>query len=441
MKKKLTANLGLKILAVLISVIIWFIVVNINDPVDKTVFRNIPVEILNADVITNEGKVYEVLDGSDTIDVTVLAKRSILDTLGKDNIIATADMQELNFMDTMVRIKLSTNKYNDKLESIKSSSESLKVNIEDLKKQQFVIASMTTGEPAEGYILGNIGSDQNLISVSGPESIISMIDSAAVLVDVTGLSQDVRTDASVRLYDAEGNLIDNKNIKKSLDRVKVNVEILQTKRVPLAFASMGVPADGYALTGEIESNPSTVLIAGKSSTIKNISQIEVPDTELNVTGQNKDMLTVVEIKKYLPDGVSFADSKFDGRAKVTVHIAKEVTDEIVLEKDKVSIVNLPEGSAGELEDGDEEITLSVSGLKEDMEALEDAEITAVIDVTGFMETGGMTELMPGMYHMPVTVMLPDGVRLDEDMTMKVAIRKEENHNNNGNKEDAERKSE
>ncbi|MGN1171218.1 MAG: hypothetical protein ACI4SZ_06145, partial [Lachnospiraceae bacterium] len=89
MKKKLTANLGLKILAVLISVVIWFIVVNINDPVDKTVFRNIPVEILNADVITNEGKVYEVLDGSDTIDVTVLAKRSILDTLGKENIIAT----------------------------------------------------------------------------------------------------------------------------------------------------------------------------------------------------------------------------------------------------------------------------------------------------------------------------------------------------------------
>lgn len=83
MKKKLTANLGLKILAVLISVVIWFIVVNINDPVDKTVFRNVPVEILNADVITNEGKVYEVLDGSDTIDVTVLAKRSILDALGK----------------------------------------------------------------------------------------------------------------------------------------------------------------------------------------------------------------------------------------------------------------------------------------------------------------------------------------------------------------------
>ena len=106
MKKKLTANLGLKILAVLFSIAIWFIVININDPVDKSVFRHIPVEILNEDAVTDQGKVYEILDGTNVIDVTVWAKRSILDTLREDNIIATADMQEINIMDTMVRIKL-----------------------------------------------------------------------------------------------------------------------------------------------------------------------------------------------------------------------------------------------------------------------------------------------------------------------------------------------
>ena len=210
--------------------------------------------------------------------------------------------------------------------------------------------------------------------------------------------------------------MENKNIKKSLDRVKVNVEILQTKRVPLAFASMGVPADGYALTGEIESNPSTVLIAGKSSTIKNISQIEV---------QNKNMLTVVEVKNYLPDGVSFADSKFDGKVRVTVHIEKEITDEITLAERNILITNLPEGSTGELENVSDELALTVSGLQEDMEGLKNAEIAAVIDVADFMETNGMTELMPGVYHMPVAVQLPDGVRLNEDVSVKVTIKREE----------------
>ena len=171
MKKKLTNNLGLKILAVLFSVVIWFIVVNINDPVDKTVFRNVPVEILNAEAVTNQGKVYEILDDTDVIDVTVWAKRSILDALGKENVIATADMQEINFMDTMVRIKLSTNKYNDKLENITSPTENMLISIEDMRRGQFLITTVATGEPAEGYILGNVNSDQNLVVISGPESL------------------------------------------------------------------------------------------------------------------------------------------------------------------------------------------------------------------------------------------------------------------------------
>lgn len=255
MKKKLTANLGLKILAVLFSIAIWFIVININDPVDKSVFRHIPVEILNEDAVTDQGKVYEILDGTNVIDVTVWAKRSILDTLREDNIIATADMQEINIMDTMVRIKLSTNKYNDKLESITSTTENMLVSIEDMKREQFVIGAVTVGEPEEGYMIGNISTDQNLVSVSGPESVVNQIDRAEVSVNVPGVSQDIRTDVTVRLYDKDNKIIENKNLKKSLDQVKVNIEILQTKRVPLSFTVTGEPADGYALTGVIESTP------------------------------------------------------------------------------------------------------------------------------------------------------------------------------------------
>ena len=116
MKKKLTNNLGLKILALFFSVILWLIVVNINDPVVAMSFSGIEVEIRNADSITSQGKVYEILEGNTKIDVVVRAKRSIIDSLSKENIRAIADMEELTFMDT-VGISLSTNKYNDKLDN------------------------------------------------------------------------------------------------------------------------------------------------------------------------------------------------------------------------------------------------------------------------------------------------------------------------------------
>ena len=430
MKKKLTANLGLKILAVLFSVVIWFIVVNINDPVDKTVFRNVPVEILNTEAVTSQGKVYEILDETDVIDVTVWAKRSILDTLGKENVIATADMQEINFMDTMVRIKLATNKYNDKLENISSSTENMLISIEDMKREQFLITTVAMGEPAEGYILGSVSSDQNLVSLSGPESIVSRVDRAEVSVDVAGLSQDIRTDASIRLYDAENNLIEDKNLKKSLDQVKVSIEILQTKRVPIMMSAVGEPAEGYALTGEMESTPSTVLVAGKGSAIKNISQIEIPDALLNVAGMNRDLVTAAELKKYLPEGIVIAENDFDGKVSIKVHIQREITSELIIEPEEVVVSGMPENLKCEISVPEgEELALKVKGLPAAMEGLEDAVIGAQIDVAAYMEKHSLQELTAGEYMMSLQLVLPEGIRQDEELFVQVIVQNEDEENN------------
>ena len=99
MRNKIIKNLGLKILALVTAIVLWLIVVNINDPVISTTFSGVPVEILNANLLTAEGKVYEVLEGTDEISITVSAKRSILDYLNNGNLHATADIAELNESD------------------------------------------------------------------------------------------------------------------------------------------------------------------------------------------------------------------------------------------------------------------------------------------------------------------------------------------------------
>ena len=52
MAKKLTNNLGLKILAVLIAGLLWLIAININDPVSQQTY-SVQVQILNAGIITD----------------------------------------------------------------------------------------------------------------------------------------------------------------------------------------------------------------------------------------------------------------------------------------------------------------------------------------------------------------------------------------------------
>ena len=93
MKKtnKLWNNLGLKIMAVIFSILLWLVAVNINDPVERKVFRDVRVETRNTNLLTDENKLYKVLDDTDTVTVTVRASRSVLENINVSDITASAD--------------------------------------------------------------------------------------------------------------------------------------------------------------------------------------------------------------------------------------------------------------------------------------------------------------------------------------------------------------
>ena len=76
MKKKLTHNLGLKILSVFIAICLWIIAVNINDPISQRIYT-VAVQLVNLNSLTRAGKYVEVLDNTDDIKVTIRASRSV----------------------------------------------------------------------------------------------------------------------------------------------------------------------------------------------------------------------------------------------------------------------------------------------------------------------------------------------------------------------------
>ena len=70
MKKKLTSKLMLKIVSVIVAFLFWLVIINITDPTTSKTFYDIPVQILNENVITSANQVYDIVDG-DTVKVTV----------------------------------------------------------------------------------------------------------------------------------------------------------------------------------------------------------------------------------------------------------------------------------------------------------------------------------------------------------------------------------
>lgn len=424
MKKAITNNLGLKILSIVFSIGLWLAVVNISDPEITTSFGGIAVEIMNSDLVTKEGKVYSVLDGTDTVSVEVTGKRSLIDTINRDDIHAVADLNDLSFMNT-VSIKASSSKYSSQIR-VKCMTENLKLDIEDVKRVQLPIETIAAGTPSEGYIVGTMTPDQNIVRISGPQSLVEMIDHVEAEVSVEGWKTDINTNADLKLYDAEGNQIKNSSLTQNISSVKVNVTILETKQVRLSYSTSGTPAVGYMATGKITSVPETVMIAGKKSLIESIEQIVIADTELNITGQTSDMTAIVDIRKYLPGSVTFADSSFSGTASVTVGIEASETRDFDVPLQNITIMNKPADFKVSIEGAEDEesvITITLTGLASKIIEMKDEDIYGQVDMKQILEDKGLSEWTEGVYNAPVKFTLSDDITANNIYAVRLHVDK------------------
>ena len=422
MKKALTRNLGLKLASLVLAFVLWFLVAQIYDPKDTVTFNNIQVRLINTELLDEEGKVYEVLDNSNLVRVTVTGPQSIVKSeLRRSDIVAEADMSKLTDINTIAITYYCENVSNDSVE-IKGNHDSVRLNVEDKTSKWIKLESNTIGEVASGYLIGNVTLDQTNIEVTGPKSAISQVDHAGVDINVTDSTSSLSANVDIKLYDADGNELTLESVKKNVNSAHMTVEVLATKEVPVEIEYMGVPEDGYMATGEVESSVPTVRIAGTASALVGISAITVPEERMNITGQSGDLVDIINLKEYLPSNVRLANKSFDGKIIATVYIEPIDTKDLTIPADNISITGVPDGMEAEVTSTAEEYNITVSGLTRDVSILRDSSVTGVLDLNRWMEDNGLEELTPGNYTIPVTFNLSEDITVDTDVNIHIRLK-------------------
>ena len=107
MKAKIFDNLLFKILALLMAVLLWVVVVNIDDAVSYKKISGVKVNLINTDVLTSQDQTIRVEEGTDTVNLTVYARSSVLKSLKAEDFSATADVKKDLLYDNMVKIGVS----------------------------------------------------------------------------------------------------------------------------------------------------------------------------------------------------------------------------------------------------------------------------------------------------------------------------------------------
>ena len=422
MKKELTHNLGLKLASLVLAFVLWFLVAQIYDPKDTVTFNNIQVRLINTELLDEEGKVYEVLDNSNLVRVTVTGPQSIVKSeLRRSDIVAEADMSKLTDINTIAITYYCENVSNDSVE-IKGNHDSVRLSVEDKTSKWIKLESNTIGEVASGYMIGNVTLDQTNIEVTGPKSAISQVDHAGVDINVTDSSSSLSANVDIKLYDADDNELTLESVKKNVNSAHMTVEVLATKEVPVEIEYMGVPEDGYMATGEVESSVPTVRIAGTASALVGISALTIPEDRMNITGQSGDLVDIINLKEYLPSNVRLADKSFDGKITATVYIEPIDTKDLTIPADNISITGVPDDMEAEITSTAEEYNITVSGLSRDVSILRDSSVTGVLDLNQWMENNGLEELTPGNYTIPVTFNLSEDITVDTDVNIHIRLK-------------------
>jgi len=428
MKKLLTRNLGLKLASLLLAFVLWFLVAQIYDPKDTVTFNNIQVRLINTELLDEEGKVYEVLDNSNLVRVTVTGPQSIVKSeLRRNDIVAEADMSKLTDINTIAITYYCENISNDSVE-IKGNHDSVRLNVEDKTSKWIKLESNTIGDVASGYMIGNVTLDQTNIEVTGPKSAISQVDHAGVDINVTDSTTSLSANVDIKLYDADDNELVLESVKKNVDSAYMTVEVLATKEVPVEIEYMGVPEDGYMATGEVESSVPTVRIAGTVSTLVGISAITVPEDRMNITGQSDNLVDIINLKEYLPANVRLADKSFDGKITATVYIEPIVSKDLTVAAENISVTGVPDGMEAEITSTAEEYNITVSGLSRDVSILHDSSVTGILNLTQWMEDNGVEELTPGNYTIPITFNLAEDITVTPDINIHIRLKNADTNN-------------
>lgn len=408
-------NLGLKVMAVLFAVFLWWTVVNIDDPIDMGKFQ-VDVLVTNSEVVTNEGKSYQIVDGTKTITVSVRARRKILSEIKASDIIATADFRELQGTSVPIRIKI--NGYEGKYEEATANPRNLQIQTEITETKTFPINVATIGEVRDGYILDktNTIAKPKSIEISGPKSSLGRISRVVAKVDISELAADTTLTAEVIYYDSADNIIDKTLLSSNCDKngVSVDVKLLVTKQVPVKFdTSLIVPGEGYVFDS-IEVEPQTVEVAGKADALGSFAQIDVGAEALKRDGITANEEILVEVASYLPDGIVLADEAA-GSVLVRILMEKSGTKTLALPVRSVKVNNASEDF--ELTyDGEQTVNLQFEGSKDVLQALTSEVIIATIDLSQYTQEG--------TYDVPVQVIeLPEQCTYLGGATVQITLKK------------------
>lgn len=399
-RKHNSTPLLLKIASPILAVLTCLFILNTNDPVVTKQFENVPVVILNEDVIAGKNQSYAIEDG-DEVSVVLKGHRSVIESVEMTDILATADIEEMSIVNAVpIRVEMSE-EYKNQIEILPNTNV-LKIALENLSQVEVPIEVVVEGVNTEKLMVVEIDGNKTL-TVTGTESIVKTLDKAVVVVDITGEQTDFAITKEAVVYDKNGNVVSATKLKFN-NQINIKGTAFPTKIVPLNFKLGEVlpDADYYYTLNDVETEIETIQIAAEQSVLDKVEAINL------IVPQDEGLETVTKmafkLENYLPEDVYLGPSQ-DEEVSVSVSLTRFQKVKLSLTKDAIAIA----GNDGSLK-------TTITDMPEFLEVIVDTSqiSTDVISLTLLTPSIEVNDTI-GKHTSTLTIAKIDGVSLSSNI--------------------------
>ncbi len=391
--KRVRRHPFLKLTAVLIAILFWMIVIASDPTLERQKEMTATVSVTGADTLRSRGYVVtdDLTSSPITVNITAKVTQGNYDRATAASFSPRLDLSQIT-SDGQQEVSFSAG-YSTYGEIQSFEPKSMTVNVERyITRSRVPVVVRVTGEMPQGLWRSATSCDPNLVSVSGPASLVEQVRRAVVELPLEGLSadmEDCQVTSPVTLETADGQTISSPLIRitfesVTVDSASIECSVLPTRSVAVDAASAitGTPAHGYEV-GEIRVSPETVTVADSAEALKNLEAMFV-QSPVDMTGATEDLLVTV------PLAGATAHSYCSAREVAVSVTIRPATHTHTYNDLPVQVENLGPGLKAALSRA--KLGAVLSGAYQDMESLKAANIHLYVDAQG---------LAAGVYNVEV----------------------------------------
>lgn len=393
MDNRKNKNLIVKFICILMSFGLWLYITNVENPTRKSEVKNVTVELVNIDTLQDSGLIISP-NQKFTVDLKIEGPANNIYSVSKDEFKLKADIGAYALKKGENNIPVQVVNYPQGINIKNNEVLAVKVKIEDFKQKEIKVQSKVKTTFKEGFSLGSISVNPDVIKISGAQSTIDKVEVAALVGEINDIDKDLEKSFDIKLFDKSDNQINDVDIDTiSGDLI---VKVGKGKEVPIKPTYTGTLQDGLNIN-KLQLSREKITIVGREDIIDDIEFVELSPINLSSINENREFT----LRLVLPEGVTVSKGEEYITVKLDIKDTKTITKEF---KDiKINYTGINEKFKYEMP---ETASVILAGTQEYLEkiTLDNIRIEANLD-----------ELVEGKHTVDLKVLL---LNTDKNITIK-----------------------